>query len=171
MFLASDVDLPTTEDPLTTILPMLPPMHVRKDAQPVPALQLPIYRYSIPIANALVKISEEHYAALQKVVDHFGQPDSKAWSDAFKVYEANVISSVDAEVKKAKAKSGEDAQIWAKMMVKLKFILTRQIMTGKNGLPPSDLGSLPLLCPSYILDLMDLLDNINGALTMVSEIV
>lgn len=107
-------------------------------------------------------IYQEH---LHPVIAYFGQ-GSTAWTEAFNTYKDALRRKLRAE---RRGMTEEGKKKVDELLVKLTLILEKGATVGIKCVPKLD-GSVPVLCPSFLNDLMDLLFNVEPVLELVSAI-
>lgn len=134
----------------------------RKLSRHLKGIDFPIHHlgpltYLIKTSN---KVYEEH---LHPVISYFGQA-SPAWKEAFDQYKHGLKRKL-AHEKQQMSPEGSDKV--DKMLLKINLIFDKSATLGIMCMPKLD-GLVPLLCPTFLCDLMDLMFNIEPVLELVS---
>ena len=112
----------------------------------------------------LAKIAEDAYHAhLHPLIGYFGQR-SPVWVDSFETYKNALRKRMASD----KAKMGSEAGIRLdEIMMKTNLIFDKNVILGITCMPKMD-GLVPLLCPTFLQDLMKVLFNVEPVLELVS---
>lgn len=126
--------------------------------------------FSQKVATLIFAFSAKNYATfLVEYLPYCGQ-GSEIWANAYGDYQKAMIKDIKGQVAIAIQKntySQEELGILDHLLPKLHAVLNCGVMTGPPFVPLLH-GHMPLLCPVYMEDIMDLLLTMEKPLTVVS---
>jgi hypothetical protein len=125
------------------------------------------HKHSKPVMEKLAQLAEVSFCThLKSEMGYFAQPGSKTWKAAFGKYSQALKEAVENWVKEEQGLTGKHAQAQTDILAKLNAVLDQDILIG---LFPVIGCSIPLLCPSFIVELDNQLELISPAIEMVSS--
>jgi hypothetical protein len=172
VYLSSALDLPLLpEENLNSISPGTMAYRIAKQLKAARAGNT--LGFSEKVATLLFAFSAKNYSAFLEIYLPYCGQGSEIWSNAYETYQKGMIRDIKAQLAielKKPIYSPEELAILDHLLAKLHAVLNCGALTGPPFIPLLD-GKMPLFCPLYMEDLMDLLLTMKKPLTVVSIVI